>query len=73
VAYVTCSPLAEETVDVVTTALAECPDAEALDTSTILSAVVPSLLNAQRGRAVQLYPHRHHTDAMFIQLIRRTR
>ena len=73
VAYVTCSPLAAETVDVVTAALAGCPDAEALDTSTILSAVVPSLLNAQRGRAVQLYPHRHHTDAMFIQLIRRTR
>jgi 16S rRNA (cytosine967-C5)-methyltransferase len=73
VAYVTCSPLAAETVDVVTAVLAERPDADALDTSTILSAVVPSLVNAQRGRAVQLYPHRHHTDAMFIQLIRRTR
>jgi 16S rRNA (cytosine967-C5)-methyltransferase len=73
VAYVTCSPLAAETVEVVRAVLAEHPDAEVLDTATVLSTVAPSLSNAGRGSAVQLYPHRHHTDAMFIQLIRRTR
>ena len=73
VAYVTCSPLAAETTEVVAASLAEHPEAETVDTATILTTVAPSILNAQRGSAVQLYPHRHHTDAMFIQLIRRTR
>ncbi len=73
VAYVTCSPLAAETVEVVDAVLTEHSDAEILDTATVLSTVAPSLSNAGRGSAVQLYPHRHHTDAMFIQLIRRTR
>lgn len=71
VAYVTCSPLIEETVDVVDAVLALHPDVEALDTAAILSAVAPGLSNIARGSAVQLYPHRHHTDAMFIQLLRR--
>ena len=73
VAYVTCSPLAAETTEVVAAALAEHPEAETVDTGTVLSNVAPSIRDAERGRAVQLYPHRHHTDAMFIQLIRRTR
>ena len=73
VAYVTCSPLAAETVDIIAAVLSEHPEAQTLDTATILSTVAPSLTNADRGSAVQLYPHRHHTDAMFIQLIRRTR
>jgi len=73
VAYVTCSPLAAETVDIITAVLSEHPEAQTIDTATILSTVAPSLTNAERGSAVQLYPHRHHTDAMFIQLIRRTR
>jgi 16S rRNA (cytosine967-C5)-methyltransferase len=73
VAYVTCSPLAEETVEVVDAVLAEYPDFEALDTAAILGTVAPQLTEATRGMAVQLYPHRHDTDAMFIQLIRRTR
>ena len=73
VAYVTCSPLAAETVDIITAVLSEHPEAQTLDPATILSTVAPSLTNAERGSAVQLYPHRHHTDAMFIQLIRRTR
>lgn len=73
VAYVTCSPLTEETVNVVDSVLAEHPEAEALDTVATLGSVAPQLSNATRGTAVQLYPHRHDTDAMFIQLIRRTR
>jgi len=73
VAYVTCSPLAAETVEVVQTVLAHHPEAEAIDTAPVMTLIAPSLANAARGTAVQLYPHRHHTDAMFVQLIRRTR
>jgi 16S rRNA (cytosine967-C5)-methyltransferase len=73
VAYVTCSPLTAETVDVVDAVLAEHPEAEAFDTAATLRFVAPQLTGATRGTAVQLYPHRHDTDAMFIQLIRRTR
>ena len=29
------------------------------------------LVGAQRGTAVQLWPHRHATDAMFLQLLTR--
>jgi 16S rRNA (cytosine967-C5)-methyltransferase len=73
VAYVTCSPLTAETVDVVDAVLAEHPEAEVIDTAAILVSIAPQLTDATRGTAVQLYPHRHDTDAMFIQLIRRTR
>jgi 16S rRNA (cytosine967-C5)-methyltransferase len=73
VAYVTCSPLTEETVNVVDAVLAKHPEADALDTATVLSTIAPQLTEATRGTAVQLHPHRHDTDAMFIQLIRRTR
>jgi 16S rRNA (cytosine967-C5)-methyltransferase len=73
VAYVTCSPLTAETVDVVRWVLARNPHAEAIDTVAVMTRIAPSLAGATRGTAVQLYPHRHHTDAMFVQLIRRTR
>ena len=73
IAYVTCSPLSAETVDVVDWVLARHPEAEAIDTVAVMTQIAPSLVDARRGTAVQLYPHRHHTDAMFVQLIRRTR
>jgi 16S rRNA (cytosine967-C5)-methyltransferase len=73
VAYVTCSPLTAETVDVVRWVLSYNSDAEAIDTVAVMTRIAPSLTGAARGTAVQLYPHRHHTDAMFVQLIRRTR
>jgi 16S rRNA (cytosine967-C5)-methyltransferase len=73
VAYVTCSPLTAETVNVVDAVLAEHPESEALDTAATLGSVAPQKTDVKRGPAVQLYPHRHDTDAMFIQLIRRTR
>lgn len=73
VAYVTCSPLTAETVEVVEWVLSQHPEAETLDTVAVMTQIAPSLADARRGTAVQLYPHRHHTDAMFVQLIRRTR
>jgi 16S rRNA (cytosine967-C5)-methyltransferase len=73
VAYVTCSPLSAETVDVVDWVVARHAEVEAIDTTSVMTQIAPSLVEARRGSAVQLYPHRHHTDAMFVQLIRRTR
>ncbi|HEY2166998.1 MAG TPA: transcription antitermination factor NusB [Jatrophihabitantaceae bacterium] len=66
VAYVTCSPHPAETVDV----LARVVDPEALlDAGAVLQ--VPDCHVGPGGRAAQLWPHRHGTDAMFCALIRR--
>jgi len=73
VAYVTCSPHSAETTEVIDAVLAEHPEAKRVDTASVLERIAPSLEDMRRGTAVQLYPHRHDTDAMFIQMIRRTR
>ncbi len=73
VAYVTCSPHPAETDEVVVAVLANHPEAEAVDTPAVLRRIAPGIEGIVRGTAVQLWPHRHNTDAMFIQLIRRTR
>ena len=66
VAYVTCSPHADETTGVVEAVTADFPDLELLDASSLL----PEVPNATRGGCVQLWPHRHGTDAMFLALLR---
>jgi 16S rRNA (cytosine967-C5)-methyltransferase len=68
VAYVTCSPLLAETRDVVQGPLQE-GRAELLDAS----AALPRLLDADGPvpGTMQLWPHRHGTDAMFLALLRR--
>ncbi|MFD1720969.1 RsmB/NOP family class I SAM-dependent RNA methyltransferase [Amnibacterium endophyticum] len=70
VAYVTCSPVAAETTEVVSAALARHDRLRALPTTEVLErlAGVP-LPGARRGTAAQLWPHRHATDAMFVQLL----
>ena len=73
VAYVTCSPHPAETTEVIDAVLAEHPEVERVDTASILEDLAPTITEVTRGTAAQLYPHRHDTDAMFIQLIRRTR
>lgn len=67
IAYVTCSPVVEETVEVVSAALGR-PEVESVEPASI-TAVVPE---AERGEFAQLWPHRHGTDAMFLALLRRT-
>lgn len=71
VAYATCSPHPAETRGVVDQVLAVRPDAQRLDAP----AVLPELPVA-RGSAdpldLQLWPHLHGTDAMFVSLLRRT-
>ena len=71
VAYVTCSPVVEETVEVVEAVCSQRGDCELLDTSEVLNQVTHTLVDgARRGTAVQLWTYRHGCDDMFIQLIR---
>lgn len=71
-AYVTCSPVVEETVSIVAAALDKNPGIEAMDTPAILDTIARRPVpGASRGSAVQLWTHRHGTDAMFVQLLRR--
>ena len=71
-AYATCSPVVTETTERVHAALAAHPDLVALDTAAVLEAIAAGpLTGARRGTAVQLWPHRHATDAMFLQLLTR--
>ncbi len=66
VTYATCSPALAETREVVETVLSERGDAELLDASAALPVV-----HDQGGPYVQLWPHRHGTDAMFVAQLRR--
>ena len=70
--YVTCSPVVEETTDVISQALERHPDVDALDTASLVNSVarVP-LADIAVGTAVQLWPHRHNTDGMFIQALKK--
>lgn len=71
-AYVTCSPVIAETSDVVNRVLETRPGCDVVDTPAVLDRVAQKPVpGAARGTAVQLWTHRHGTDAMFIQLIRR--
>src|SRR5450759_785897 len=67
VGYVVCSPHLAETWAVVADIRRERPDVEQLDVRPLLAGV-PDLRD---GPAVQLWPHRHGTDAMFLALLRR--
>ena len=70
VLYATCSPVVEETVGVVATVLGAREDARLEDALTL----VPEASDAESAHlpgAVQLWPHRHGTDAMFMALLRR--
>ena len=66
VAYVTCSPHLAETLGVVTGVLRKHPKVEQLDARQYL----PGVPDLGEGPSVQLWPHRHGTDAMFLTLLR---
>jgi 16S rRNA (cytosine967-C5)-methyltransferase len=67
VAYVTCSPHPAETTGVVTSLLAGRDDVTPEDARTLL----PDVPDLGDGPTVQLWPHRHGTDAMFLAVLRR--
>jgi 16S rRNA (cytosine967-C5)-methyltransferase len=70
VAYVTCSPhLVETQVSLVEGRRRSRHATELLDARAYLPAGMPGLGD---GPTVQLWPHRHGTDAMFLALLRRT-
>jgi 16S rRNA (cytosine967-C5)-methyltransferase len=64
VLYATCSPHLAETVGVVADALRRHP-VTALDTRALFGAGPDPLPDLGDGPYVQLWPHRHGTDAMF--------
>jgi 16S rRNA (cytosine967-C5)-methyltransferase len=68
-AYATCTPSVRETGDIVL-ALAASTDLEILDAPALLPNV-PDATAASDPRFIQLWPHRHNTDAMFVSLLRR--
>ncbi len=71
VAYVTCSPHEAETEDVVQV-VADETGVEVLDAPSFLPEVAECSRPDPWGgrRFVQLWPHRHRTDAMFLALLR---
>jgi 16S rRNA (cytosine967-C5)-methyltransferase len=68
--YATCSPVISETATVVNVLAHARPDVVLEDASPLLSHV-PDCAGPVPG-TVQLWPHRHGTDAMFMALFRRT-
>jgi len=81
VAYVTCSPHLAETVGVVAAVTrrrgkptgAEKPEEEVAVEQLDARPFLPGVPELGPGPSVQLWPHRHGTDAMFLALLRRTR
>ena len=79
--YATCSPHTAETHDVLQEVLDARGDVEVLDTAELArSAALPGALDGERavghevpggGTSVQLWPHVHGTDAMFMVALRR--
>jgi 16S rRNA (cytosine967-C5)-methyltransferase len=69
VLYATCSPVLAETAEVVRAAVEGRDDVELRDASPLL----PEVPDAEGPLAgtLQLWPHRHHTDAMFLALLAR--
>ncbi|WP_260857548.1 RsmB/NOP family class I SAM-dependent RNA methyltransferase [Microbacterium sp. 1.5R] len=74
VAYVTCSPHLAETTGVVQDVLRGRTDVTELDARAVLAEVAlsPIDLGADGSGRVQLWPHRHGTDAMFLALLQRS-
>ncbi len=68
VGYATCSPHLAETRAVVDDALKHHPHTELVDARPLLAGVT----DLGDGPDVQLWPHLHGTDAMYLALIRRT-
>jgi 16S rRNA (cytosine967-C5)-methyltransferase len=66
VAYVTCSPIRAETSEVVQDVLRDRPEVRIEPAAPLF----PELSGATRGPYLQLWPHRHGTDAMFAAYLR---
>ena len=69
VVYSTCSPHLAETVEVIDTVLATTPGIEQLDARELVSVPADQL---GAGPHVQLWPHIHGTDGMFLTALRKS-
>jgi 16S rRNA (cytosine967-C5)-methyltransferase len=69
IGYLTCSPHRRETSDVLEETLAVRADIEVIPAAQLL----PEVAHAERGPYLQLWPHRHGTDAMFAAYLRKRR
>lgn len=75
VAWVTCSPHVDETLSQVDRVMA-AGEVDLVDAASLAQRLTPEELQLGSGseiasKTVQLWPHRHGTDAMFIALLRR--
>lgn len=73
VAYATCSPHLAETSAIVSEVLRTREDVTELDAATVVGEISQSPIDlaADGSGRVQLWPHRHGTDAMFLALLQR--
>lgn len=72
VVYATCSPHLAETTFVVADVLRRHPEVESVDVRPVVEAVTHGWTGTLgSGPAVQLWPHEHGTDGMFLALLRR--
>jgi 16S rRNA (cytosine967-C5)-methyltransferase len=71
VLYATCSPVVAETVDVVRATLTRRDDVRLEDAGPLLPEAEDATC-VGLPEAVQLWPHRHATDAMFLALLRKS-
>lgn len=72
VAYVTCSPHPVETQMAVREVLRRGGSSFTAELIDARAALPPGMPGLGEGPTVQLWPHRHGTDAMFLALLRRT-
>jgi len=71
-AYVTCSPHLGETKVILQTAIRKAQGSIVkLETQEIIAGFTRETLDLPEAQHAQLWPHRHGTDAMFIQLLRK--
>lgn len=68
-AYVTCSPHLAETQRQIQSALRRHPQLALLDTRAVVESIAPGIPLGTQETGVQLWPHIHHADAMFISLL----
>jgi len=73
VAYVTCSPHLAETTAVVAEVVRSRDDVTEIDAASVVTGLAESPIDlaADGTGRVQLWPHRHGTDAMFLALLQR--
>ncbi|MDG2496952.1 MAG: transcription antitermination factor NusB [Aquiluna sp.] len=69
--YATCSPLVIETNAQIRAALDRHSELELIDLYPILKQLAPDLALNENRKTVQLWPHLHKTDAMFMALLRK--